>query len=126
MSKKFSAFNDKHIQEKMTKLKKKIVSKCGRGKDFFGGKIVNFSRDSQKDISREVKSGEISFYPLETKKTFFAENVIRKCPISKSRGTKVLLPRSVASGSNISFKIDVCFAPKLHRACSSLETTNGF
>jgi len=33
------------------------------------------------------KSGEISFYPLETKKTtLFAKSLTRKCQILKSRG----------------------------------------
>jgi len=35
---------------------------------------------------KQGKSGEISFYPLQTKKTtVFAENLMKKCQISKSR-----------------------------------------
>ena len=48
--------------------------------------IVDFSRHSQKYFSRGDKSGKISIYPLETKKTaFFAKHLIGKCQISNSR-----------------------------------------
>jgi len=49
------------------------------------GKI--FSRGSRKEFSRGCKSGEISFYPLETKNTtFFSKTLIGNCHISKPRG----------------------------------------
>jgi len=45
--------------------------------------IVDFSRGSQKFFQGGAKSEEISFLPLETKKTtFFAKDVIGKCKIS--------------------------------------------
>ena len=63
---------------------------------FSRGTIVDFSRDSQKDVSRG-ESSEITFNPLETKKTtFFANNLIGKCQISKSRGKGPLPPLSDA------------------------------
>ena len=66
-----------------------------RQKEFSRGRWQNskFFRvtNNQKDFSRGVKNGEIWFYPLETKKTtFFVENLMGKCYISKSRGTKAL------------------------------------
>jgi len=52
---------------------------------FAVGEIFDFSRGSQKDFSGGSKSGEISFYPFETKKTTsFAITLIGKCQISKS------------------------------------------
>jgi len=43
-----------------------------------------------KKIFQRSESGEISFYLLETKnQPFFAKNLIGKCQISKSRGSKV-------------------------------------
>jgi len=43
---------------------------------------VDFSREANKIFPWEAKSGEISFYPLETKKTTcFAENLIEICQI---------------------------------------------
>ena len=63
----------------------------GRRNDFFqGGGKVDFSKRSQKYFSRGAKSGKIRFYPLETKKTSFAKNLIGKCQISNSRGDKAL------------------------------------
>jgi len=48
--------------------------------------FLDFSWGSHEDLSREAKCGEISFYPLETKKsTFCAKNLMEKCYISKSR-----------------------------------------
>jgi len=46
-----------------------------------------FPKVAEKIFPGEAKSGEISFFPLETKKInfFFAKNVIGKCQISKSR-----------------------------------------
>jgi len=42
----------------------------GRWKDFFPEvAIMDFSRGSQKDLSSGSQQGEISFYPLESKRT---------------------------------------------------------
>jgi len=38
---------------------------------FSRSSIVDFLTDSQKDFSRGENSGEISFYPLETKRAMF-------------------------------------------------------
>jgi len=43
-----------------------------------------------KTFSREDKSGKTSFYPLETKKTFFAKKLIGKYQISNSRRARPL------------------------------------
>jgi len=59
----------------------------GASEGFFPGcgQLVDVSRSSQTDFSTGDKSGQISFFPVETKqKTFFAKNVIRRCQISKS------------------------------------------
>jgi len=60
----------------------------GVGKIFYrGGSCGIFLRVGKNIIPKGAKSGEISFYTLETKKsTFFAKDVIGKCQISKSRG----------------------------------------
>ena len=60
----------------------------GRRKDFSRvGPIVDLSRSNQTDFFRMgCKSGKISFYRLESKKTtIFAKHLIGKCQISKSR-----------------------------------------
>jgi len=65
----------------------------GRRKDFFQwGPLADFSRGSHKDFSRGDKSGEISFFFREIKKTtFFAKNVSKKCQISNAKGALDLL-----------------------------------
>ena len=51
-------------------------------------------------------SGEILFYPLETKKTtLFAKSLIGKCQISKSRGAKALYPRSDSHGDHMGLAV---------------------
>jgi len=47
-----------------------------------------FSRGGKRGFFwRGAKCGEISLFPLETKKTtFFADNFMEKCQISKSTG----------------------------------------
>ena len=54
---------------------------------------MDISRGNQKYFFRRgAKSGEVSFYPLETKKTtFFADNWTGKCQISKQIATSVPL-----------------------------------
>jgi len=57
--------------------------------------IADFSRGSQKDFSRGTKSGEILFYPLESKKTiYFAKTLIGNAkfhnPLFRSRSQKIL------------------------------------
>jgi len=50
---------------------------------------VDFSKGSQKDFFGVAISGEITFFPLETKKaTFVDKNVIGKCQISKFSGPR--------------------------------------
>jgi len=47
------------------------------------GALADFSKGSHKDFSRGAKSGEISFFVLESKKTtFFAKDAIEKSQIS--------------------------------------------
>ena len=56
---------------------------------FQGCHQVDFSRRSQKYISRGGQSDKNSFYPLKTKKTtFFVKNLIGKCQFSNYRGGK--------------------------------------
>jgi len=43
----------------------------GVGRIFSREEIAAFSRGNQKDFSRGANTGEISFYPLKTKKTTF-------------------------------------------------------
>jgi len=64
----------------------------GVGRFFFHGvQTVDFSRGSQINFPGGAKSGEISFIPLQNKKTiFFANNLIEKYQISKSREVNVL------------------------------------
>jgi len=58
-----------------------------------GGLIVDFCRSSQKNFSWDGKCGEMSFFPLETKKTtVFAEQFVGKCQFSKSSGDLCPLP----------------------------------
>jgi len=55
------------------------------------GTIVDFFRGTPKDFPGGTKTGKISFFPLETKKTtFLAKNVIGKSQVSKSRGDEAL------------------------------------
>jgi len=58
-------------------LKTPLSDAHARRKDFFlGSAISGFFQGSQNDFSRGSKSGEISFYPLEIKKTtFFLLNI---------------------------------------------------
>jgi len=55
---------------------------------------VNFPGVANNIFAGGGKSAKISFYPFETKKaTFIAKNLMGKCQISKSRGTKPLIRR---------------------------------
>lgn len=57
------------------------------------GRRKFFSAGSNSGYSSGAKSGEISMYPLATKKTsVFAKNLMRKCQILKSREARSLLP----------------------------------
>jgi len=64
----------------------------GHRKDFFqGAQLVDFSRGSQKDFSMRAKSGEISFFLLETKKTtFFVKRVTGKFQNPGGQGPPLL------------------------------------
>jgi len=54
-----------------------ITSDPWAPEEFFpGGPIVDFSRGSQNDFSRGAKNGDISFFPLETKKTTFLLKIL--------------------------------------------------
>jgi len=45
---------------------------------------------------RGAKTGEVSFFPIETKKTtFFAKSLIRKCQISKCGGPPFPAPTPI-------------------------------
>ena len=49
-----------------------VCCKHGCRKDFFQGRaIADFSRSGHEDFSRGGKSGEISFFPVQTKKATF-------------------------------------------------------
>jgi len=62
---------------------------------------VDFTSGSINDFSEGAKSGEISIYPLETKKmTLFAKHLLGKCQISKSGGCSAPWPPSDAHGSS--------------------------
>jgi len=65
---------------------------------FFQGGINSGFFQRYPRVFRETKHGEISFFPLETKKTiFFAQNLIGKYQISKSwGGTRLPCPPSDA------------------------------
>jgi len=62
--------------------------------------MVDFSRSSQKYFSRGAKSGGISFYLLETKKTtFFTKVFTGKCKITKSPPVTPFQPHARGDGS---------------------------
>jgi len=62
-----------------------VATYMGVGRIFQGGGNSGFFQRQPKIFFRWPKSREISFFPLESKKTtFFAKNLIGKCKISKN------------------------------------------
>jgi len=84
-----------HEQSKLGKSKRitksehivvKIYMGIGRIFSRWGGNSGFFQGQPKRFLQEEAKSGEISFYLIETRKTtFFAKNLMIKCQISKFR-----------------------------------------